>query len=129
MKGTCNIIDSFTIPGTVADGSFMAKFNSTKPLIFYSLFPGQKIFLSVYHPTGSLEGKRVEGSALLKISLTPKVTSLLPDHGYCQAVEDNFFAFAKAQKEYDHWYVVWSLNTCPLKNSVPLNTQFVDKFY
>ena len=118
MKGICNIIDSFTIPGTVTDGSMYVTFNSTKPLIFYSLFPGQKIFLSVYHPTVSLEGKRVEGSTMFKISLTPKVTSLLPDNGYCQAVEESFSAFAKAQKEYDHWYVVWYLNTCPLKYSV-----------
>ena len=81
----------------------MLKFNSSKSLIFYSLFPGQKMFMSVYHPTESLEGKRVEGSTMFKLSLIPKVTSLLSDHGYCKAVENNFIAFAKSQKEYDRW--------------------------
>ena len=85
------------------DSSLMLRFNSTKQLIFYALFPGQKMFLSVYHPTESLEGKRVKGSTMFKLSLNPKVTSLLSDHGYCKAVENNFVAFAKAQKEYDNW--------------------------
>ena len=91
------------MPGTIVEGSVMIKFNSTKELIFYTLFPGQKMFLSMYHPTQSLEGKRVEGSTLFKLSLIPKVTSLLSDQGHCKAVENNFDAFAKAQKEYDDW--------------------------
>ena len=92
------------MPGTLVDGSLYVEFNSTKPLIFYSLFPGQQMFLSVYHPTVSLEGKRVEGSAFFKLNLAPKVTSLLPDQRSCQAVENNFLAFAKAHKECDYWY-------------------------
>ena len=91
------------MPGTMVDGSLIVKFNSSKPLLFYSLFPGQKTFLSVYHPNVSLEGKRVEGSAYFKLSVIPKVTSLLPDHGNCLAVENNFIAFSKAHKEYDYW--------------------------
>ena len=91
------------MPETIDDGTLLMNFNSTKPLIFYSLFPGQKIFLSAYHPTVSLEGKRVEGSEYFKLSLVPKVTSLLPNHRYCQAVENDFIALAEAQKEYDHW--------------------------
>ena len=87
----------------MVEGHLMIEFNSTKQLIFYTLFPGQKMFLSVYHPTDSLEGKRVEGSTMFKLSLLPKVTSLLSDHGYCKAVENNFDAFEKAQKEYDYW--------------------------
>ena len=61
------------------------------------------MFLSVYHPTESLEGKRLEGAAMFKLNLIPKVTSLLSDHGYCKAVENNFLSVAKAQKEYDQW--------------------------
>ena len=91
------------MPPDKLNGSFMVKFNSTKPLNFYSLFPGQKMFLSAYHPTVSLEGKRVEGSVYFKLNLTPKVTSLLPDRGNCHAVVNNFIAFAKAHKEYDLW--------------------------
>lgn len=91
------------MPPSMVEGSFMFKFNSTKPLVFYSLFPGQKMFLSVYHPTESLEGRRVEGSTMFKLSLIPKVTSLLSEHGYCKPVDNNFISFAKAQKEYDFW--------------------------
>ena len=92
------------MPGTMVEGTLsMIKFNSSKQLIFYTLFPGQKMFLSVYHPTESLEGKTVEGSTMFKLSLIPKVTSLLSDHGYCKAVENNFIAVAEAHKEYDHW--------------------------
>ena len=85
------------------DTPLYIKFNSSKPLLFYSLFPGNKMFLSVYHPTESLEGKRLEGAAMFKLNLIPKVTSLLSDHGYCKAVENNFLSVAKAQKEYDQW--------------------------
>ena len=92
------------MPPSMVEGSLMFKFNSTKKLVFYSLFPGQKMFLSVYHPSESLEGRRVEGSTMFKLSLIPKVTSLLSEHGYCKAIDnDDFISFSKALKEYDYW--------------------------
>ena len=103
FKGICNILESFTLPGTMVDATLYIKFNSSRPVLFYSLFPGKKMFLSVFHPTESLEGKRLEGAAMFKLSLIPKVTSLLSDFGYCKPVDNNFISVAKAQKDYDQW--------------------------
>ena len=105
-QGVCNILDSFILPGTMSEALLYIKFNSSRPLMFYSLFPGKKTFLSVYHPTGSLEGIRIEGAAMFKLWLLPKVVSLLSDSRNCDPVEnDGIITAANAQKEYDQWYV------------------------
>ena len=103
LKGVCYILDSFTMPENMVEASLHIKFNASRPLIFYSLFPGKKMFFSVFHPTESLEGKRVEGAAMFKLNIIPKVTSLIPNPSYCKAVDNNIVSVAKAQKEYDIW--------------------------
>ena len=99
----CSIIGSFTIPNTVPDVSLSLKYNATKSLLFYSLFPGQKMFLSVYHPTESLEAMPVDGANFHKLSLIPKVTALLPDNRNCQATGQTFVSVKKAYNAYDLW--------------------------
>ena len=88
----------------MVDATLFIKFNSSRSLLLYSLFPGQKAFLSVYHPTGSLEGKLLEGASMFKMSLSPKVISLLSDTRNCTPVDVNdLLSVAKAQKQYDQW--------------------------
>ena len=61
------------------------------------------MFLSVYHPTESLEAKTVDGANFHKLSLIPKVTALLPDNRNCQAAGQTFLSVKKAQNDYDLW--------------------------
>ena len=61
------------------------------------------MFLSVYHPTESLEAKTVNGATFHKLSLIPKVTALLPDNRNCQAAGQTFLSVKKAQNDYDLW--------------------------
>ena len=61
------------------------------------------MFLSVYHPTESLEAKTIDGANMHKLSLIPKVTALLPDNRNCQAAGQTFLSVKKAQNDYDLW--------------------------
>ena len=61
------------------------------------------MFLSVYHPTESLEAKTINGANMHKLSLIPKVTALLPDNRNCQAAGQTFVSVRKAHNEYDLW--------------------------
>ena len=104
FKGVCNIIESFTIPNDSVVVTPTLYFNSSLKLMIYSLFPGQKMFVSIYHPTESIEPKIVTGAAFFKFNVNTKVTSLLPDHHECLTVGTNFVSVSSGHREYEMWY-------------------------
>ena len=100
-QGTCNILDSFTLTNDSIQPQLC--FDSSATILLYVLFPGQKIFLSVYHPTESVEPRRVTGAAVFKANIMATVKESLAELHHCASVERNIFSIRAAHKKYEHW--------------------------
>ena len=101
FQGTCNILESFTLTNNSIQPQLC--FNSSATILLYVLFPGQKIFLSTYHPTESVEPRRVTGAAVFKANIMAKVKENLAELHHCASVERNIFTIRAAHKKYEHW--------------------------
>ena len=79
-------------------------FKRSTTILIYVLFPGQKIFLSLYHPTESIEPRKISGDAgTFKANIAAKVTENLPELHHCKTVERKLFTIRDASKNYEIW--------------------------
>ena len=78
-------------------------FSSNATLLFYVLFPGQKLFLSIYHPAEAVEPRKITGAAFFKANIMTKVTENLAELHHCENVERDIFSIRSAHQKYELW--------------------------
>ena len=78
-------------------------FNSSVTILFYALFPGQKLFLSLYNPSDSINAQKISGAAFFKTKIETKVTENLEELHKCTSVERNIFSVRSAHNKYEKW--------------------------
>ena len=95
-------------------------FNSSVTILFYALFPGQKLFLSLYNPSDSINVQKISGAAFFKTKIETKVTENLEELHKCTSVERNIFSVRSAHNKYEQWWV---------KGCVTCNIKFIYNIY
>ena len=66
------------------------------------MFPGDSIFVSVYHPFKSIEQKQITGEAFFKLNAIGKVVERIPSED-CKAVKQDFYSIKAAHERYELW--------------------------
>ena len=98
-------------------------FPSDSKLIIFVLFPGQKVFVSIFHPTKALPSVQLRevflhntclidcltdlccssGLAYYKMLVATKLTKRLDGTDNCVPVRDDFNAILAAHKDLEKW--------------------------
>ena len=69
----------------------------------YALFPGQMIYVVLYHPTKSLEPKKFTGRATFKMNFQLKVSETLSS-SKCQKIDVyDISKVIEAHKNHEQW--------------------------
>ena len=77
-------------------------FNHTKKLLVYTLFPGQKIFVSMFHPHKAIKPTIITGRSLFKsIAAGRTVQRIASDQ--CLSSGTDLFSVIDIQKSYEIW--------------------------
>ena len=97
-------MDSITMKEGENIQSFLC-YNKSDSLSVYVLFPGQKLYVSIYHPLEALEPKQVTGNLFNKITAVAHVVQKIPNEN-CLNVDSNLSEVISAHKEHELWYEV-----------------------
>ena len=83
-------------------------YNATKypELKLYVVFPGKKLFVSIYHPFRTFATNIFNEPVFYKITVKATLISVLPGikDKNCIQVDENFSSISKAHEDYEHWY-------------------------
>ena len=79
-------------------------FNSSKKLIIYELFPGQKIFVSLFHPIKAIQPTIIEGNRkfIFKASSKAKITEHIENND-CLGSEKDLASVMSVHTSYEIW--------------------------
>ena len=104
----CTLVDSTTwVSGTNLSPHFCI--DSSKTINIYTLFPGQKVFISVYHPVKTLEPKTINTGSIekfYKVDILTTVDEKLPEKANCKELDDELLTIVKAHEDYENWLVI-----------------------
>ena len=78
-------------------------FNSSKKLLVYTLFPGQKIFVSLFHPHKALKPTLITGHSMFKSTANGRTVQNVASTK-CISSGTDLFSIIETQKSYEIWY-------------------------
>ena len=82
----------------------MMNVSAMKDIIVYAIFPGQQIFLEVFHPQKSFKNVELNGIKTYLITISPEYTVHLPEKGDCFIKGDGLEFTTQAHLQYKNWY-------------------------
>ena len=104
------MIDSVTMNETEEEPGFMPGlcFPSESKFFLFILFPGQKVFISIYHPKKALSSVELRFDSnkhLYKVIIIPytKVTKRMAGVDNCLESKDDFDSLLTVQKDFEKW--------------------------
>ena len=117
------MIDSVTMNETEEEPGFMPNlcFPSESKFFLFVLFPGQKVFISIYHPKKALSSVELRwdshstshniyyflcafsGLAYFSVVVITKVTKRLAGVDNCLESKDDFQSLLTVQKDFEKW--------------------------
>ena len=78
-------------------------FDKSEVVDMYALFPGQMIYVALYHPTKALEPKTLSGRAFFKMNFRLKVSQTLSS-SKCQKLDvQDITAVIGAHRKHEQW--------------------------
>ena len=90
---------------TEARNKYVVCFNSSKSVLLYAAFPGQKVFISAYHPRGAIQPIKISGYAFHQVNVITKVVEKMQTKGSSCIQNDpnNLEDLQRVYKEYESW--------------------------
>ena len=121
-QGYCSLIDSVTMNETRVEEKFSPGicFSSDQKLLLFVLFPGQKVFISIYHPFQALpsvelrkyyfwysERKKIifiySGLAFFNAVVKMRVTKRLKGADNCTVSQNDFDSLLAVHRDFEKW--------------------------
>ena len=81
----------------------MMNLTAANNIIVYALFPGQKIFIEVYHPQKAFNNIKMDGPKWFMITISPTITVHLQEKGKCFSKGDGNDLIRQAHIHYGKW--------------------------
>ena len=78
-------------------------YDNAKSLSIFALFPGQKLYVSDYHPLKAMESKQVSRNLFYYINAAAHVVNKIPSDN-CLSVDSNLSEVISAYKQHELWY-------------------------
>ena len=77
-------------------------FNSSRKLLVYTLFPGQKIFVSLFHPHKAIKPTIITGHSLFKAIANGRIVQKIAND-QCISSGTELFSSIELQQSYELW--------------------------
>ena len=81
----------------------MMNLTAMNNIMVYAVFPGQKVFIEVYHPQKSLNNVRIDGPKTFMLTISPTLTVHLQEKGNCFKIGDEKGLVRQAHLQYEKW--------------------------